>query len=40
MRKEAIGSMGTDTPLAVLSEKPQLLLIILSNYLLKLQIPH
>jgi len=23
--KEAIGSMGTDTPLAVLSEKPQLL---------------
>ena len=23
--KEAIGSMGTDTPLAVLSERPQLL---------------
>ena len=23
--KEAIGSMGTDTPLAVLSDKPQLL---------------
>jgi glutamate synthase (ferredoxin) len=34
---EVLSSMGNDTPLAVLSDRPQLCIIILNNYLLKLQ---
>jgi hypothetical protein len=35
---EPLGSMGTDTPLAVLSDQSQNISIISNNYLLKLQI--
>ena len=30
--KEAIGSMGSDTPLAVLSKRPNYFIIILNNF--------
>ena len=33
--KEAIGSMGTDTPLAVLSDRPNYCITTLNNFLLK-----
>ena len=37
--KEALGSMGADNPIAVLSDRPNNYPIILNSYLLKLQPP-